>query len=392
MSVTAIVGAQWGDEGKGKIVDFFCEKYNPDVVIRCQGGNNAGHTIIKEDGSKIVLRLLPSGVLNPKILNIIGHGVVLDPVTLLEELKNFEGIKDRLLISDKAHIIHPWHKYADQQTNIIGTTGNGIGPCYAAKALRQGLRLKDFISKDESKIIELLNFLNPEFYKTSQEDVRKIWNNYLNSLYEIIEKYSDIIQDIHPIVQRSLKENRDIVLEGAQGVMLDLDMGTYPFVTSSNTLPSGLCWGSGIPINKVDRIIGILKAYTTRVGEGPFPTEDTGEFGEKIQHLGNEFGAVTGRKRRCGHLDLVQLKYAHELCGFTELIITKFDIISSLEEMKVCIEYVSDTPKYKIFKNPSENKQEILDFIEDYLGVKISYVSIGPKREEIANKKWKFNE
>lgn len=418
MSVTAIIGAQWGDEGKGKIVDYYCQHLGHQMVIRSQGGNNAGHTLILEKlenqiikEEKLVLRIVPTGIINPKILSIIGHGVVIDPVTLLEEISNLQKMgmeinPSRLLISECAHLIMPWHRLLDRQTNQIGTTGNGIGPAYAAKAYREGIRMGDFKYRPQIAFEKMhaLNQRYSQLLKTSSEELSSIFEKYRNAIMALMNDYSEIITDVHPIIQRYLREERGILLEGAQGVMLDLDLGTYPFVTSSNTLFSGLCWGAGIAPQKVDKITGVFKAYTTRVGDGPFPTEDNSDYGEKLQTLGHEYGSVTGRKRRCGHLDLVLLKYASDICGFNDLVMTKFDIIYDIDEMKIAHAYMVEddfgkvsewnshsyphfakkiTPIYKTFTHPRENRHQIINFIENYLQRKISLISLGPKRDEV---------
>ncbi|MBF0209135.1 MAG: adenylosuccinate synthetase, partial [Oligoflexia bacterium] len=395
---------QWGDEGKGKIIDFYVNKFDYDLVIRGQGGSNAGHTLILEDNQKIVLRLLPTGIVNPRSLCIIGQGTVIDPSSLVKEIEqiiklkipNLEISNRRLLISERAHLTMPWHRLYDRQNNLIGTTGNGIGPTYAAKALREGLRIGDFVhhpkvafdKMQELKTAYQKNFTVPEVL----QEFEKMYSEYQQAIQTLIKTYGTLVTDTHPIVQNYLQQQKNILLEGAQGVLLDLEVGTYPFVTSSNTTFSGLCAGAGVPPKKVDKAIGVFKAYTTRVGSGPFPTEDNSEYGQKIQDLGQEFGSVTGRKRRCGHLDLVLLKYACDLCGFDQLIMTKFDILENFDEMKICHTYEDNmkypplyleraVPQYRHFANPKNKSENIIRYIEEYLGVKIEYLSLGPKRD-----------
>ncbi|MBF0312827.1 MAG: adenylosuccinate synthase [Oligoflexia bacterium] len=403
MNVTAILGAQWGDEGKGKIIDYFVhhQEHQQEMVIRGQGGSNAGHTLIRDDGKKIVLRLLPTGIVSTKALNIIGHGVVLDPVSFLKEVREirehgFEVSSKNLLLSERVHLTFPWHRLYDQQNNFVGTTGNGIGPTYSAKALRENIRLGDFIHSP-TIAFEKMERLKKNFLATykgnfEQAQFEEMYLKYKESILTLINDYSDLIQEVHPIIQSYLKSNKNILLEGAQGTLLDLDMGTYPFVTSSTTTLAGLCIGSGIAPNQINKSIGVFKAYVTRVGDGPFPTEDLGEYGKMLQEKGKEFGSVTGRPRRCGHLDLVLLKHACELNGFNELVMTKFDILSHFSQMKICDRYNEAsslfalnrlTPHYKTFNNPSENLNEIITFIEDFLQTKISLLSCGPKRDDL---------
>ena len=386
MSITALLGTQWGDEGKGKIIDYLCQKMNINMVVRCQGGSNAGHTIIHND-KKIVLRLIPSGILHEGIKCIIGHGVVIDPTVLLNEIEQLENLNidiSQIIISSRAHLIPPWLKALDKQTNKIGTTGNGIGPTYAAKANRESLRIGEFLLDFNAAYDKFFN-LRPYINELENDE-------FFESLKKILER--NIVKDVHNLIHENINDN--ILLEGAQGALLDLDLGTYPFVTSSNTLTSGLCWGSGIAPKKLDKTIGIFKAYMTRVGDGPFPTEDFGEYGSKLQQLGCEYGSVTGRKRRCGHLDLVLLKYVCELCGFDELIMTKWDIMENFETMKICVAYsfggqittqiplsFKVTPVYKNFTNPKERKEEILNFIETFTKTKISIISGGSGRNHI---------
>ncbi|MBF0360459.1 MAG: adenylosuccinate synthetase [Oligoflexia bacterium] len=387
MSVTAIIGAQWGDEGKGKIVDYYCNHFPQDMVIRSQGGPNAGHTIYLDNdiSKKVTLRQIPSGIFAKKKLSIIGAGTVINPVTLVEEMNKLQGLgvdfnKNTLLISHRAHLIFPWHLQEDKKDNKIGTTGNGIGPCYASKAKRIGITIGEFFNN--TNIIKDFDDINLASDNTA---------SYVDALKILKDQYSQLIVDTHPIVTKYLKENKNITLEGAQGLMLDLDFGTYPYVTSSSTTTAGLLNGAGIPPKYLTKTIGVFKAYTTRVGAGPFPSEDLTSYGENLQTLGHEFGSVTGRKRRTGHLDLVQLKYASEICGFDELAIVKWDIIEKFDYMKIAYDYTStnadqtpDQAIYQRFEDPKNNSSSILKYIEEKLsGPKITMLSYGPKRDDI---------
>lgn len=418
MGVSILVGSQWGDEGKGKIVDILSEKF--DIVARYQGGANAGHTVeIGED--KFILHLIPSGILREGVQCVIGNGVVIDPKALLEEIETLEKhnikIKGRLFISHNAHLIMPYHKLLDSinesGASKIGTTGRGIGPCYIDKYARKGIRIADLLYRDilEQKIRENLNEKNAllkQVYKREELDVDQIINEY-TEFDKTIDQY---VKDAPAFLNSAISENKNILLEGAQGAILDVDFGTYPYVTSSNPTAGGACTGSGIPPTKIDSVIGIVKAYTTRVGLGAFPTELTGETGELLRKIGAEFGATTGRPRRCGWLDLFLLKYSIMLNGISEAAITKLDVLSGFDEIKVCIGYNLDgkplksftnyaaqlekvEPVYKTFKgwksDISKAKKysdlpkeaiEYLNFISKFCGIKISIVSVGPKRSE----------
>tara|TARA_B100001142_G_scaffold298037_1_gene320891 strand:- start:8617 stop:9879 length:1263 start_codon:yes stop_codon:yes gene_type:complete len=416
MTVTTIIGAQWGDEGKGKITDYLAD--NSKVVARSQGGNNAGHTIVI-DGKKHKLHLLPSGILRKDITSVIGNGVVVNPDVLLKELNNLGKERGKLFISDRAHIIMPYHKLLDggeessKGKSMIGTTGNGIGPCYSDKASRIGIRMGDIM--DDDMIIERLEKALPR--NLALLDHYGIKNRLtIDSLFEICkgwrESLGDFITDASLLVNQHIDNKDNVLLEGAQGVHIDIEYGTYPFVTSSSPTTAGAALGSGIAPSKIDEVVGVTKAYLTRVGSGPFPTELEDEVGEMIRDKGQEFGTTTGRPRRCGWLDLVMLELSHRICGFTSLAITKLDILSDMDEIKICTGYKLDndtevkhfpsslsylarcSPVYKTFAGWSSSNIDIskgivpaemrafLDFISKSLNVPISIVSLGPGRDE----------
>lgn len=408
--VDLIVGLQWGDEGKGKIVDLVAKNY--DVVIRSQGGHNAGHTVVV-DGKKYALHLLPSGVLNPNAMNVIGNGVVVYPPQLIKEIKEFDkNIKNKLLISDKAHMILDHHIAIDQARerlrgkNAIGTTGRGIGPAYADKIARVGVRMGEL--RDIDRLLEKLN---------SYYEMNKGWFEYLGvsipkmeELKKELEYWQNELMDMITDTTKYLWDNIDknMLLEGAQATLLDIDHGTYPYVTSSNTIASGALTGSGIPPKRLNKVTGIAKAYATRVGNGPFPTEDLGEAGDKIRKQGAEFGTTTGRPRRCGWFDVVAAKYAITLNSCDEVALMKLDVLDGFDEVKVCIGYekkgekldyfpsdLSDVkPIYEIMPgwNKSsgirkwddlpENAKKYVEFLEEKIGCKIKYISTGAERED----------
>jgi len=416
VTVTTIIGAQWGDEGKGKITDYLAD--GSKVVARSQGGNNAGHTIVI-DGKKHKLHLLPSGILRKDIISVIGNGVVVNPDILLKELDNLGDERGQLFISDRAHIIMPYHKLLDggeessKGKSMIGTTGNGIGPCYSDKASRIGIRVGDLL--DDDIIIERLEKALPR--NLALLDYYKIDNTLtLEGLFQTCKEWRDklgnFITDASLLVNQHIDEGNNILLEGAQGVHIDIEYGTYPFVTSSSPTTAGAALGSGIAPSKIDDVVGVTKAYLTRVGSGPFPTELEDEVGEMIRDKGQEFGTTTGRPRRCGWLDLVMLELSHRICGFTSLAITKLDILSDIDEIKVCIGYKEEdgseinhfpsslsylakcSPVYRKFKGWSSSDIDIskgiipnqmktfLDFISEKLNIPISIVSLGPGRDE----------
>lgn len=397
MAVIVIVGTQWGDEGKGKITDILSE--TADLVVRYQGGNNAGHTVIV--GSEVFkLHLIPSGILFPNTTCVIGNGVVVDPLVLLEEMKGLRerGIKvtpENLKISSAAHLILPRHKDLDrkqeedrEEGKKIGTTGRGIGPTYVDKIGRGGVRLEVFLRKDAAKIREIVG---PEVF----------------ALREELKPY---IIDSVKFVNDAIDKKKNVLLEGAQGTMLDVDHGTYPFVTSSNPTSGGACTGAGIGPTKIHQVWGVMKAYSTRVGEGPFPTELNDQDGEMLRQVGGEFGTTTGRARRCGWFDAVVVKHAVRVNGLTDLVITKLDVLDKLDKIKVCVAYeidgqiVEDMPTdVELFSKAkpvyiemsgwkkdiskvtkfSELPSEALQYIaklQELVGVKVRLISIGPER------------
>ncbi len=380
MANIVIAGTQWGDEGKGKIVDLLAE--NADAVVRFQGGNNAGHTMVV-NGEQFISHLIPSGILQKKIC-IIGNGLVVDPKVLIEEIeylkqKNINITPKNLIISDRAQVIMPYHKLIDTgRENLkgnkkIGTTGRGIGPCYEDKAARTGIRFAEFINetafaeKLKTALVEK-NFYIEKFLKLKPSILEEIFAEY-NEYAKILAPY---VADASTAINKLIKNGGQILLEGAQGTHLDIDHGTYPYVTSSNTIAGGACAGAGIGPKRIDEVIGITKAYTTRVGEGPFPTELFDKTGDFIQKKGAEFGATTGRKRRCGWLDLVILNNAVKLNGLTGLAITKLDVLSELKSLMICTGYkyknsvIKDFPAdCKILKKCSPIYEEISGWNED---------------------------
>lgn len=417
MKVDVLLGLQWGDEGKGKVVDVLTPRY--DVVARFQGGPNAGHTL-EFEGKKYVLRSIPSGIFQHGQINIIGNGVVLDPILFMQEAEELRksGIELRniLKISKKAHLIMPTHRLLDAANEKakggakIGTTGKGIGPTYTDKISRNGIRLGDTLSPDFKAKYEAARNRHVAMLKSMGEnpEFSELEANWLNAIDYI--KSFDII-DSEFVINKLLASGKSVLCEGAQGTMLDVDFGSYPFVTSSNTITAGACAGLGVAPNKIGKVFGIFKAYCTRVGSGPFPTELFDETGKRIRDLGHEYGAVTGRERRCGWIDLVALKYAIMINGVTNLIMMKSDVLDDFNEIKACVAYeidgteVSDFP-YSIeteslkpvyvtlpgwktdmtkMKNESEfpeNFKKYIEFLEQQLGTPISIVSIGPDREQ----------
>ena len=416
MKVDVLLGLQWGDEGKGKVVDVLTPRY--DVVARFQGGPNAGHTL-EFAGQKYVLRSIPSGIFQGDKINIIGNGVVLDPALFKAEAEALEAsghpLKERLHISKKAHLILPTHRLLDAAYEMakgdakVGTTGKGIGPTYTDKISRNGLRVGDILHNFEAKYeaakarhIQILKNLNYGPYDL--EGMEKAWLEGIEYL-----KQFHLVDSEHE-VNHLLDQGKSVLCEGAQGTMLDIDFGSYPFVTSSNTICAGACTGLGVAPNKIGEVYGIFKAYCTRVGAGPFPTELFDETGEKICALGHEFGAVTGRKRRCGWIDLVALKYAVMVDGVTKLIMMKSDVLDSFETIKACVAYKIDgeetdrfpfdisegvepvyveLPGWQTDMTKMQSEDEFpeefnayMAFLEDQLGVPIKFVSIGPDREQ----------
>jgi adenylosuccinate synthase len=355
MSVSIIVGAQWGDEGKGKIVDLLSE--HADVVARYQGGANAGHTIVHGD-KKYILHLIPSGILHPSVHCVIGNGVVIDPVALMDEIRMLEdlgvNIDGRLHISHKAHLIMPYHKMLDQAreklAGSIGTTGRGIGPSYIDKAQRVGIRIVDLLDRDvlEAKLrtnFEEKSAILEAIYGAEPIDIDRLIEEYM-AFDTQIDPY---ITDTTAFLHQAIRDGKRILAEGAQGALLDLDHGTYPFVTSSNPTSGGACTGLGIPPTSIGSIVGVVKAYSTRVGNGPFPTELDNEIGELLRSEGHEFGATTGRSRRCGWLDIPALRYSCMINGITEIALTKLDVLGVLDEIQICTGYRIDGKPVRYF-------------------------------------------
>jgi len=419
MKLDIILGLQWGDEGKGKIVDYLTPNY--DIVARFQGGPNAGHTI-EFDKQKFVLHLIPSGIFRPQTVNIIGNGVVFDSVAFQEEvemLKNKANVKDNLIISSKTHLILPTHKLLDaaqekaKGDSKIGSTLKGIAPTYTDKISRNGLRVGDIFSKNFNRKVDALVIQHKKMLDFYQFD----YSIELEMIkwYESIEVLRDYkVKNTEYYINQEMLKGKTVLAEGAQGTMLDIEFGTYPFVTSSNTIAAGACSGLGVSPKKIDKIYGIFKAYTTRVGSGPFPTELFDEYGKLLRDKGREYGATTGRPRRCGWLDLVVLKYTAMLNGVTDLIMTKADVISDLDFLNIATKYsyngqqTNELPydlnenvkplyeKFKSWKEDISNMTDFekmpqkfknyVDFIENYTATKISYISNGPERKSIINK------
>ena len=414
-----IVGTQWGDEGKGKIIDILSQRV--DYIVRYQGGNNAGHTVVVGD-KEYIFHLIPSGILHKGKICCIGNGVVIDPAVLLKEIDGLRvsgvNINNRFKVSSLAHIIMPYHKILDElrekkRAYKIGTTGRGIGPCYADKITRCGIRMIDLLNPAvlRDKLKDNLNEKNEVFKKVYRHrgfDFNSIYKEYLH----YGRKFSRYICNSASLLNRAINNKKDVLFEGAQGTFLDIDFGTYPFVTSSSATSGGACIGTGVSPVKIDKVVGVAKAYTTRVGEGPFPTEFDCEFGRVMREKGHEFGATTGRPRRCGWLDMLMVKEAVMLNGISELAIMKMDVLDGLKTIKVCTAYkykgkiFKDFPhdqevlakakpvykefpgwgnlasKPKTFRQLQPNAKAYLNMLEDSLGARITMVSIGSARNE----------
>lgn len=420
-----VVGSQWGDEGKGRVVDLVAE--NVDVVTRYQGGNNAGHTIVF-DGKTIVLHHLPSGILREGKVSVIGNGVVIDPKIILEEIDTLISLgykvdSSNLKISDKSHVIMPYHRVIDSKReelkgqSKIGTTGRGIGPVYEDKFARRGIKVSDLLNPNFfyerlKEVLEERNLYITKVLKSEKFDIENIYNEYL----KYGEQLKPLIEDTCLFLNNCVKDNKSILFEGAQGTLLDIDFGTYPYVTSSNAGAGGVCVGTGINPKNIDHIIGVAKAYTTRVGEGPFPTEETGKIGKKLREEGGEYGATTGRSRRCGWIDIVALNYSIRVNGISMFALTKLDVLSGFSKIKICTgyEYNGETicnfpsdlniienckPVYEEIDGWDENINGIREFeklptqakklvekIESYTKTPVWIISVGPSREKIIEK------
>ena len=426
MPGTVLVGTQWGDEGKGKVTDFLAPNY--DYVVRFQGGNNAGHTVI-HGKTKLALHLIPSGIIHDDVVSVIGNGVVVDPRVLIQEMSELEaqGIDcSGLKISGNAHVIMPYHLLLDGASerrlgdNKIGTTKRGIGPCYQDKYERCGIRVQDLVDEKifREKLEAALEYTNPileKVYEMPTYTVDQICETYL----PYAERIRPYIIESYAFLNDQLADGKNILFEGAQATMLDIDHGTYPFVTSSNCTAGGAVTGSGVGPTNVSRILGIAKAYLTRVGSGPFPTELDGELNDLLTEQGHEYGVTTGRRRRCGWYDSVIVNYAARVNGLTDLAITKLDVLGCLDEIKVCVAYECDGKIYKtvpehqsvfyhakpvyetlpgwkcdisgvtdFYKLPREAK-DYIDFLEQLAGVRVSIITVGPDRNQTIDRYWK---
>ena len=411
MKADVIVGIQWGDEGKGKIVDMLAQKY--DMVCRSQGGHNAGHTIWV-DGVKYVLQLIPSGILNPKAINIIGNGVVVSPSNILKEMSQFGSLVGRLYISDKAHLNLSFHALIDQAKErlkgekAIGTTGKGIGPTYSEKVSRNGFRAGDLLNPSKlcDDILEYFEQNRAIFDVLDIKTPTKI--ELLNELEDYSSKLAPYITNTTNMVWKALENNKKVLLEGAQGTLLDIDHGTYPYVTSSSTVSGGACTGLGLNPKDIGEITGIVKAYCTRVGNGPFPSEDFTDYGKTMGEVGKEFGAVTGRKRRCGWFDAVAVRYASRLNGCDKLALMKLDVLDGFDKIKVCVAYNYNGERIDYMPSNMDNVEAIyeeingwdsvvgirkyedlpinakkyIEKIEEITNVKVGIISTSPERDD----------
>ncbi|MBZ0263104.1 adenylosuccinate synthase [bacterium] len=420
MAVTAVVGCQWGDEGKGKVVDILSAR--ADVVARYQGGPNAGHTVVVA-GDQTILHQIPSGILHDRTVCCLGNGVVIDPHTFFQEMEELTdrgiSVKNRLWISPQAHVIMPYHRAIDEASEAaagnrkIGTTGRGIGPAYTDKYNRTGMRVADLLAPDFEerfhRAIEAKNRILVELYKASPLDERLVLEEFLR----FREQLKPFAKDVSVVIYDAIRNKKNVILEGAQGTLLDIDHGTYPYVTSSNPTAGMAATGTGIGPRHIDQVLGVFKAYTTRVGNGPFPTEIMGDLQTSFREWGGEYGATTGRSRRCGWLDLVIAKYAARINSLDGWIITKLDVLSHLDEIKVCTSYKykgqiiehfpseswilkAVEPVYVTVKGWSKdisgireygqlpvNCRNYLDYITEFTGVKINMVSVGPDRDAV---------
>lgn len=419
MPLVVIVGCQWGDEGKGKVIDFLA--HDADIVARYQGGNNAGHTVIVE-GRKIILHLIPSGILHERPMCVIGNGVVVDPAALVEEIQMLEtagvNVKDFLRISETAHLIMPYHRKLDQMmearrgANKIGTTGRGIGCAYADKVARHGIRVLALRNKDlfAARVREFSPFYQHLFESYGEEP----WSvdDVVEEVWQTRDTILPLVTDSVTLINDALKAGKKVLAEGAQGILLDVDFGTYPFVTSSSPSPGGVCTGLGVSPLEVSKIVGVVKAYSTRVGAGPFITELDDELGENLRKWGGEYGSTTGRSRRCGWFDCVPLRRSLQLGGITNLALMKLDVLDHLDEIQVCTHYIIDGEKVELLPFGLDESQKVepvyqtmkgwktdltkarsfddfppeartyVETLENLLGAKIDFVSVGPDRKE----------
>ena len=420
MSVLVLVGAQWGDEGKGKLVDVLTEQ--ADVVVRFQGGNNAGHTLVV-GGVKTVLHLIPSGILRESAINVIGNGVVLNPVVLCREMdvlaQSDIRVEERMFISDRAQVIMPWHERLDQLReeargkDKIGTTGRGIGPAYEDKVARRGIRMSDLLDEEAltTAIGRALEHHNPllEAMGSTAYDAQAVCEQF----WPLAQRLGPLVTDTSLLLDQAIRAGKRVLCEGAQGSLLDVDHGTYPYVTSSNTVAGAVCAGAGFGPTRITGALGISKAYTTRVGKGPFPTEEDGTIGEELRARGDEYGATTGRPRRCGWLDTVVLRTASRVNGFTSISLSKLDVLSGFDTLKICTAYRLDgetidrvparidqldrvEPVYEemagwhqdldAIENFSDLPKEARDYVErveELVGVPVSVIGVGPGRKQV---------
>ena len=405
MSCTIVVGAQWGDEGKGKIIDILAA--NVDIIVRYQGGNNAGHTVVVDD-EEFILHLIPSGILHRGKLCIIGNGVVIDPAALLSEIEMLRGrgikVDGNLLVSESAHVILPYHKVIDKRRGAeIGTTGRGIGPCYVDKMARCGIRMVDLVNKKCLK-----RKLTANLEGSTEFDFEEIYRQYI----DYGKRMKGRLVNTSLVLNKAISKNKRILFEGAQGTLLDVDHGTYPFVTSSNAVAGGALTGTGVGPTRIDRVVGVVKAYTTRVGEGPFPTEFKKGLMEDIRVRGQEFGATTGRPRRCGWFDAVIVKHAVMVNGLSEIAVTKLDVLDEMEKIRICTGYrykgkiyrdfpadidalsycrpvyeerngwMQDTTSIEKYRDLPGNAKAYLNRLSRLLNIEIGIVSVGSKRRQ----------
>jgi len=421
MANTCVIGLQWGDEGKGKIIDILAKDY--DIIARYQGGGNAGHTLIIGD-EKFIFHLIPSGILHQDKKCVIGNGIVFDPKLFIEEI---EGLAERninvtgnLFVSDRAHVVFPYHKKLDllqekqKGNSMIGTTGRGIGPCYTDKISRDGIRVAELLDKErfKDKLKRTVEEKNRTFVKL-YDDEPVSWEDIYEEYCGYADKIAPFVCDTVDLMARAIGDNKSILFEGAQGALLDVDFGTYPFTTSSNTTSGGVSSGIGVSPKQINNIIGITKAYTTRVGSGPFPTEVEGEDGEHIRKKGGEFGSTTGRPRRCGWFDAVAIQHSVRISGVDSLIVTKLDVLDDQDTIKICTGYKYNEKLYKTFpadidvlnncepvyeevpgwnedtsgmrsaESLPEKAKDYIKRIENIIGVKVKMVSVGPERSQI---------